>query len=341
MAREYGKVLMSAWNDREFCALPRRAQGTYFFLTSQSDLNRAGVITMALNRWASRCGENDRQVILEDLATLARGRFVVVDEDEEEVLIRSYIRNDEGWKSPNVMVAVGNAARQISSETLRAVIAEELVKIDTSSLSTAINKTTNRSTREFIESVIATALRNLGECEKNPSVMDWGRVTERVPDSAKIGRVTERVPRGFLTETETSPETKTQTSPETSTAEIGASESGFDEFWEIYDKKRGRKAALAKWKVALKKPGVTPELLVLAASQYVAYQRTEGKHPEFTKDPTTWLNGEHWNDERAGRQQSRPAARSKAEERMAANLAVVEELKAQEQSHLRAIGGGR
>lgn len=75
----------------------------------------------------------------------------------------------------------------------------------------------------------------------------------------------------------------------------------FDIFWDAYDKKRGRKAAEQKYRLALKKPGVTPELLIEAARQYVAWQKSQGKHPEFTKDPATWLNGEHWNDERAGR----------------------------------------
>lgn len=75
----------------------------------------------------------------------------------------------------------------------------------------------------------------------------------------------------------------------------------FDEFWNAYDKKRGRKAAIAKYRLALKKPGVTPDLLIAAATDYIAWQNTEGKHPTFTKDPATWLTGEHWTDERAGR----------------------------------------
>jgi hypothetical protein len=75
----------------------------------------------------------------------------------------------------------------------------------------------------------------------------------------------------------------------------------FEIFWDTYDKKRGKKAAEQKYRTALKKPGVTHELLVEAARQYVTWQKSEGKHPEFTKDPATWLNGEHWNDERASR----------------------------------------
>lgn len=71
----------------------------------------------------------------------------------------------------------------------------------------------------------------------------------------------------------------------------------FEEFWDTYAKKRDRKRAEAKWRVALKKPGVTADVLIAAASRYVTEQRRNGKHPEYTKDPHTWLNGENWRDE--------------------------------------------
>ena len=71
----------------------------------------------------------------------------------------------------------------------------------------------------------------------------------------------------------------------------------FEEFWNAYDKKTGRKTAEQKWTLALAKPGVTAELVTAAARSYIAAQKREGKYPQYTKNPTTWLNGEHWNDE--------------------------------------------
>jgi len=73
----------------------------------------------------------------------------------------------------------------------------------------------------------------------------------------------------------------------------------FELFWDVYDKKTGRKRAEDKWRAALKKPDVTADLLIGAARAYVTSQKAGGKHPEFTKDPTTWLNGEHWDDDHA------------------------------------------
>lgn len=71
----------------------------------------------------------------------------------------------------------------------------------------------------------------------------------------------------------------------------------FEEFWDTYGKKKDRKRAEQKWKLALKKKGVTPDLLIDRARAYVQRQIAAGKHPEFTKDAHTWLNGENWNDE--------------------------------------------
>lgn len=77
----------------------------------------------------------------------------------------------------------------------------------------------------------------------------------------------------------------------------------FEEFWTVYDHKVGRRKAEVAYRSALRKTGVTADLLIAAAGEYVAWVKSEGKHPQFTKHPTTWLNGEHWRDERAARQQ--------------------------------------
>jgi hypothetical protein len=75
----------------------------------------------------------------------------------------------------------------------------------------------------------------------------------------------------------------------------------FDEFWDTYSHKLGRKKAEAAYRAALKKPGVTPALLIAAAAAYITHQLAEGKHPTYTKHAATWLTGEHWRDERAPR----------------------------------------
>lgn len=94
------------------------------------------------------------------------------------------------------------------------------------------------------------------------------------------------------------------TRPDPSRPEAKASVSApkrFDEWWNAYDHKIGRKKAETAYRAALKKPGVTEDMLIAAAVSYIAYVSADGKHPQFTKHPSTWLNGEHWNDERTTR----------------------------------------
>lgn len=72
----------------------------------------------------------------------------------------------------------------------------------------------------------------------------------------------------------------------------------FDEFWDTYAKKVGKPKSRDAYKRALKKPGVTEELIISAAAAYVTWCKAEGKFPEYAKDPERWLKGEHWADER-------------------------------------------
>lgn len=74
------------------------------------------------------------------------------------------------------------------------------------------------------------------------------------------------------------------------------SEDEFEEFWKAYPagrKKSKGKAREAFSKALAKVPATT---LLEAARQYAASDEGRGK---YVKMPTTWLNGECWNDDRA------------------------------------------
>jgi hypothetical protein len=54
------------------------------------------------------------------LDRLADARFVVVDEDTEEVLVRTFIRNDGNYKIPNVLKSMLQVAEGTQAPALRA-----------------------------------------------------------------------------------------------------------------------------------------------------------------------------------------------------------------------------
>lgn len=66
----------------------------------------------------------------------------------------------------------------------------------------------------------------------------------------------------------------------------------FGEFWSAYPRKVAKPKARAAFEVATRK--AEPEDVVAGAKAYAAQVR--GKDPEFIAHPSTWLNGERWND---------------------------------------------
>jgi hypothetical protein len=82
---------------------------------------------------------------------------------------------------------------------------------------------------------------------------------------------------------------------------------GFEEFWQTYPKKEGRKAALSAYDVVLQTEDVTPEVLAAKAAQY-AHAKGD-RDPKWIKMPRTWLYEKCWlEDPQPSRQKRRPKA---------------------------------
>ena len=64
----------------------------------------------------------------------------------------------------------------------------------------------------------------------------------------------------------------------------------FEDWWKMYNKKRGKKKAKQKWNRLTERQQAA---CLLATPAYVA----STPDPVYRKDPLTYLNGECWNDE--------------------------------------------
>jgi hypothetical protein len=125
MARPYAKTFTSIWNDRDFTALPERAQRLYWLMYTQAHLSYAGVVPFTAKRWAGLASDSNAKALERALAELEAVRFVVHDDSTEEVLIRTFIRWDGVLKSPNICVAMVKDYCAVLSPKIRAAIAEE------------------------------------------------------------------------------------------------------------------------------------------------------------------------------------------------------------------------
>lgn len=126
---DYGKLLSRIWSDPEFTALTARSQQLYCLLISYSTRNLAGVLPLTLKRWKNSTADATIDNLTDALIDLAARNFIVVDWDTEEVLIRTYIRNDEVYRQPNLMKAARKFALQIESAELRWALHDELTRL--------------------------------------------------------------------------------------------------------------------------------------------------------------------------------------------------------------------
>lgn len=151
---EFGKIYKKIWGDADFKALTAEQQLQYVKLVSQSDISLAGVLTLAPTRWATQTHDLTVGDIEQSIHDLEAARFVVCDRETQEILVRSYIRNDMLWKSIKTMKAIRGAIERVLSPKLRGVISAELARIDTSVISDKVSETYGQSSRQYVESVI-------------------------------------------------------------------------------------------------------------------------------------------------------------------------------------------
>lgn len=83
-----------------------------------------------------------------------------------------------------------------------------------------------------------------------------------------------------------------------------AVDSDFDRFWIACPRRVGKGQARKAYLSALKKPGVTANILLAGVLRYGL--ETKGKDPQYIRHPATWLNGEGWNDEPSQRSNAPP-----------------------------------
>jgi hypothetical protein len=129
VARSHARLLASIWNDDDFRALPPGPQRMYMFLISQQDLQHCGVIALRERRWSKSADGLTVDQVRADLEVLADRRYVVIDDDTEELLVRSLIRRDKVYAQPNVFKAAADQIRAVSSWAIKQVLLGELRRL--------------------------------------------------------------------------------------------------------------------------------------------------------------------------------------------------------------------
>ena len=129
MARDRANIRVDIWADQDFRDLTGEAQRLYLQLTTHPTLNYAGVCEWRPGRLAAMARDLTAGSIERAGRELGERFFIVVDEQTEEVLVRSYVKHDGLLKQPKLVVSMTNAYAAIASKLIRNVIAFEVQKM--------------------------------------------------------------------------------------------------------------------------------------------------------------------------------------------------------------------
>lgn len=122
MARNYAQIQLNIWRDPDFLALSEHAKFVYFLVLSQPTLTHAGVTVYMPARWARYSPNGDADAIANGVAELVAKRFVMVDYDTDELLVRSFIKHNGVLGNRNLRSAMVSAFGLIHSQALREAI---------------------------------------------------------------------------------------------------------------------------------------------------------------------------------------------------------------------------
>lgn len=129
MARSEARIHTAIWSDLDFLRLGPGAQRMFLFLISQPDMTHAGVLALRERRWSRTAAELDVATVEAELEELREARFVVVDEDTEELLVRSFMRHDGVHRQPNVLRAAVRAIGEVTSLAILAALVPEIERM--------------------------------------------------------------------------------------------------------------------------------------------------------------------------------------------------------------------
>ncbi|MGW5267302.1 hypothetical protein ACWEQ4_01500 [Rhodococcus sp. NPDC003994] len=127
--RKYERTNNDIWTDEDFRALPPAAQHLYFVLSTDPTMTQTGVADWRPARIALKSAGWTPAAVCDAARILAERLFIVVDEESEEVLLRSKIKHDAVLVNPNSAVGMCNKVPMIASTTLVGVVVFELRKL--------------------------------------------------------------------------------------------------------------------------------------------------------------------------------------------------------------------
>ncbi len=321
MARKYANVLTAIWRDADFRALPGSAQRTYMMLFSQPDITAVGLLPMTVGRWANYAIDTKPDDLRDDFEVLEHARFIVVDTDTEELLVRTFVVWDGGANNPKRQPVIQAAAEMIASTRIREALGGVLDRLDLPERFRPDWYADSLSGRPSIAYPVADSGVEQAPPEEHSSDLecdggheDGDRLFTQADslsarechlDRVVVTEVSKKTTTHNPETTTHNPRTRAATARTRSSRSrvlVAEDDPGFAAFWGVYPRRDSKLAAREAWPKALARADGDAAVINDGAARYRDWP---GRDPQFTKMPATWLNNECWNDELAARRATR------------------------------------
>lgn len=121
MARSYGVLKSTLWEPgSDFRQLDPLTQWAYTMLISQPQISNLGILAYTPEKWARLAAGLTVEIVEGAIAILEAGRYILVDLDTGELLVRTFIRHDKVWMQPKLVTNARKLIREVESERIRA-----------------------------------------------------------------------------------------------------------------------------------------------------------------------------------------------------------------------------
>lgn len=127
--RKHTRVFLDIWGDDDWLELPADAQLLYLTLYTSPGRTYCGAHEWHVGKICQKAGDWTPDRVIAAAEVLSERLFLVIDETTDECLLRSWIKHDGLWRTPNMAVTVANARADLASKKLRGVVVHEVAKL--------------------------------------------------------------------------------------------------------------------------------------------------------------------------------------------------------------------
>jgi hypothetical protein len=129
VARDRANINTAIWTDQDFRDLTMAEQHLYKLLMTHPSLTYVGVTDWRPGRIAAMTADATKEGVQAVAESLQAKRYVLIDEETEEILVRSFLRHDGLLKQPKLSISMVNAFGATASKMIREAVTFELQRL--------------------------------------------------------------------------------------------------------------------------------------------------------------------------------------------------------------------